>query len=90
MTDGAQTRNLRSHNPTQFRELHSELKVRGSETVPERPDELSKMVLAIAARGLWLGAKRGWGKRGGESSRMLYQRLRNGVDGVVGVAPPDY
>src|SRR5215211_9024824 len=48
-------------------------------------DELSKMVLAISARGTWLKVERGWGKKGGESCRMLHLRFRNGVDGVVGV-----
>jgi putative DNA primase/helicase len=65
--------------------LHEELKKRKSEAVPSRADELSKMVYAIAARGTWLKAERGWGKKGGESCRMLHLRFRNGVDGVVGV-----
>jgi hypothetical protein len=65
--------------------LHDVLKNRGSEAVPERPDELSKMVLDISAWGTWLKAERGWGKNGGESCRMLHLRFRNGVDGVVGV-----
>ena len=43
------------------------------------------MVLAISARGTWLKVERGWGKKGGESCRMLHLRFRNGVDGVVGV-----
>jgi hypothetical protein len=67
--------------------LHDVLKNRGSEVVPERPDELSKMVLDISAWGTWLKAERGWGKNGGESCRMLHLRFRNGVDGVVGVDP---
>jgi hypothetical protein len=65
--------------------LHEELEKRKSKAVPERPDELSKMVLAISARGTWLNVERGWGKKGGESCRMLHLRFRNGVDGVVGV-----
>jgi hypothetical protein len=65
--------------------LHEELKRRGSEVLPERPDELSKMVYAISRRGTWLKAERGWGKKGDESCRMLHLRLSNGVDGVVGV-----
>jgi hypothetical protein len=67
--------------------LHEELTKRKSEPLPERPDELSKMVIAISARGTWLKAERGWGKKGGESCRMLHLRFRNGVDGVVGVDP---
>ncbi len=69
--------------------LHEGLNKRGSEALPQRPDELSKMVLAISARGTWLKAERGWGKKGGESRRMLQLRLRNGVDGVVGVDQQD-
>jgi putative DNA primase/helicase len=65
--------------------LHEELKKRKSEALPERPDELSKMVLSISERGTWLKAERGWGKKGGESCRMLHLRFRNGVVGVVGV-----
>ena len=65
--------------------LHKVLKRRKSEAVPERPDELSKMVLAISARGTWLKAERGWGKKGGESCRVLHLNLMDGVDGVVGV-----
>ena len=65
--------------------LHQELKKRKSEALPERADELSKMVLSISDRGTWLRAERGWGKKGGESRRMLHLRFRNGVDGVVGV-----
>jgi hypothetical protein len=65
--------------------LHEALKKQKCEAIPERPDELSKMVLAISARGTWLKAERRWGKKGGESCRMLHLRLRNGVDGVVGV-----
>jgi hypothetical protein len=65
--------------------LHEELKERKSEALPERPDELSKMVLSISERGTWLKAERGWGKKGGESCRMLHLRCRNGVVGVVGV-----
>jgi hypothetical protein len=65
--------------------LHEELKSRGNEAVPSRADELSKMVLSISERGTWLKAERGWGKKGGESCRMLHLRFRNGVDGVVGV-----
>ena len=65
--------------------LHEELKKRKSEALPDRPDELSKMVLAISERGTWLKAERRWGKKGGESRRMLHCSFRNGVDGVVGV-----
>ena len=65
--------------------LHEELKRRGSEAVPSRADESTKMVLSISARGTWLKVERGWGKKGGESCRMLHLRFRNGVDGVVGV-----
>ena len=43
--------------------LHKELKKRGGEALPERPDESSKMVLAISKRGTWLKAQRGWGKK---------------------------
>jgi putative DNA primase/helicase len=69
--------------------LHKELKKRKSEAVPGRADELSKMVLLISERGTWLKAERGWGKKGGESCRILHLRFRNGVDGVVGVDPQD-
>jgi hypothetical protein len=65
--------------------LYEELKRRGSEALPDRPDELSKMVLAIAAWGTWLKAERRSGKKDGESRRMVHLRFRNGVDGVVGV-----
>ena len=39
--------------------LHSKLRNRGSEAVPERPDELGKMVYAIARQGTWLRAEPG-------------------------------
>src|SRR4029453_16250915 len=65
--------------------LHEALMKRKCEAVPQRPDELSKMVLSISARGTWLKVERGWGRKGGESCRMLHLRFRNGVDGVVGV-----
>src|SRR5215211_848024 len=65
--------------------LHEELEKLKSEALPERPDELSKMVLAMSERGTWLIAERKWGKKGGVSCRILHLRLRNGVDGVVGV-----
>ncbi len=65
--------------------LHEELKSRKGEAVPSRADELSKMVLSNSERGTWLKAERGWGKKGGESCRMLHLRFRNGVDGVVSV-----
>jgi hypothetical protein len=54
--------------------LHAELTNRGCEVVPKRPDELSKMVLAISAQETWLKAERGWSKKGGESRRMLHLR----------------
>jgi hypothetical protein len=41
--------------------LHQELKKRKSEALPERLDELSKMVL-YTNRSTWLKAERGWGK----------------------------
>jgi hypothetical protein len=66
--------------------LHQELMSRGSEIVPERPDELSKLVLALSARSTWLKAEQGW-KRNHESKsrRAIHLCFRNGVDGVVGV-----
>ena len=42
--------------------LHEELTKRKSEAVPERPDELSKMVYAISGQGTWLKAEPGWKK----------------------------
>lgn len=65
--------------------LLTELRKRGCVGVPERPDELSKVVLALSARGTWLMAERKWGKKDSESRRMLRLRLKNGVDGVVSV-----
>jgi hypothetical protein len=68
-------------------ELLQALIDRGSEAVPERPDELSKAVLEISGLATWLKAERGWGKKAGKSHRTLRLYLRNGVDGVVGVDP---
>jgi putative DNA primase/helicase len=66
--------------------LHEELKSRKGEAVPSRADELSKMVLAISARGTWLKAEPGWKKnKEGKSRRAIHLYFRNGVDGVVGV-----
>lgn len=63
---------------------------RGSDVVPERPDELSKKVLAMAKRGTWLVAERGWHRNEkNKSGRALRLWLRNGVDGVVGVYAQD-
>jgi hypothetical protein len=79
---------LQAHNaewtgePSKLRE---ELVKRGSEAVPERPDELSKAVLEMSSRSIWLIAERRWGKLEGKSYRTLQMRLKNGVDGVVGV-----
>jgi hypothetical protein len=66
--------------------LHKELTNRGSEVVPGRPDELGKMVYAIARQGTWLRAESGWKKNEkGQSRRAIHLRFKNGVDGVVGV-----
>jgi hypothetical protein len=66
--------------------LHEALKKRKSEAVPERPDELGKMVYAISRRGTWLKAEQGWKKNEeGQSRRAIHLCFRNGVDGVVGV-----
>jgi hypothetical protein len=67
--------------------LHEALLERGGEAVPERPDELSKMVLDIANRSASLEAERAWRKHDGRSQRILRLALRNGVDGVVGLDP---
>jgi putative DNA primase/helicase len=68
--------------------LHEALKKHKSEAVPERPDELSKMVYAISGRGTWLKAEPGWKKnKEGKSRRAIHLCFRNGVDGVVGVDP---
>jgi Protein of unknown function (DUF3987)/Bifunctional DNA primase/polymerase, N-terminal len=57
--------------------LHEELKKRKSEAVSERPDELSKMVYAIAGRGTWLKAEPGWTKNEeGKSRRAIRLRLK--------------
>jgi putative DNA primase/helicase len=66
--------------------LHEELKRHGSEAVPSREDELSRMVYAISNQGTWLKAQPGWKKNEeGKSRRAIHLRFRNGVDGVVGV-----
>jgi putative DNA primase/helicase len=66
--------------------LHEELRKRKSEALPDRPDELSKMVYAISGRGAWLKAEPGWKKNAeGQSRRAIHLCFRNGVDGVVGV-----
>jgi len=66
--------------------LHEELKRRGSEAVPSRADELSKMVYAISDRRTWLKTEPGWKKNEeGKSHRTIHLLSRNGVDGVVGV-----
>ncbi|HZF59457.1 MAG TPA: DUF3987 domain-containing protein [Rubrobacter sp.] len=67
--------------------LHEALLERGGEAVPERPDELSKMVLDIANRSASLTVDRAWRKHDGKSQRILRLALRNGVDGVGGVDP---
>jgi hypothetical protein len=60
--------------------LQEELKRRKSEALPERPDELSKMVYAISDRGTWLKAKPGWKKNEeGQSRRTIHLCFRNGV-----------
>jgi putative DNA primase/helicase len=68
-------------------ELRRALVDRGCEVVPETPDVLSRKMLATSRRGTWLVAEKGWGRKGGKSHRTLRLRLRNGVDGVVGVDP---
>jgi hypothetical protein len=66
--------------------LHDELTSRGSEAVPGRPDELGKMVYAIARQGTWLKAEPGWKRNEeGKSRRAVRLCFKNGVDGVVGV-----
>ena len=66
--------------------LHAELRKRGSEAMSGRPDELAKMVYAIARQGTWLKAESGWQKNEeGESRRAISLCFRNGVDGVAGV-----
>ena len=66
--------------------LHEELRNRKSEALPERPDELCKMVYAISNQGTWLKAEPGWKKNEeGKSRRAIHLCFRNGVDGVVGV-----
>ena len=63
--------------------LHKALKKRKSEAVPERPDELSKMVYAIARQGTWLKAKPGSKKnKEGKSRRAIHLCFRNGVVSV--------
>jgi hypothetical protein len=67
--------------------LREKLLERGGEAMPDRPDELSKMVLGIANRGASLAVDRAWRKHDGRSRRILRLALRNGVDGVGGVDP---
>ncbi len=62
--------------------LHEALLERGGEAVPDRPDELSKMVLDIANRSVSLAVDRAWRKHDGKSRRILRLTLRNGVDGL--------
>ena len=71
--------------------LHKALKKRKCEALPERPDELSKMVYAIARQGTWLKAEPGWKKNAeGKSRRVIHLRFKDGVDGVVGVDQHPY
>jgi hypothetical protein len=67
--------------------LREKLLERGGEAVPDRPDELSKMVLDIGTHSASLTVDRAWRKRFGKSRRVLRLLLRNGVDGVDGVDP---
>jgi hypothetical protein len=70
-------------------DLHQQLAERESEALPRRPDELSKLVLAISARGTWLKAESGWKKNEeGKSRRAIHLYFKNGVDGVVRVDQP--
>jgi hypothetical protein len=67
--------------------LWQALKDRGSEVLPDRPDELSKQILVLTSRCMWFvrGPKK-YGKRAdGSSCRVLHLLLKNGVDGAVGV-----
>ena len=65
--------------------LHEELLEQGSEAVPTRPDELSKMVLDIGNHSASLAVDRAWRKHDGKSHRILRLALTNGVDSVDGV-----
>jgi hypothetical protein len=65
--------------------LHEKLLERGGEAVPDRPDELSKMVLDIGNHSASLAVDRAWRKHDGKSRRILRLTLTNGVDGVDGV-----
>ena len=64
-------------------------------SLPERPDELSKLALRIGERSVALEVRQGWrreGGREGRSRRVLKLELRdhkpeNGVGGVVAVDP---
>jgi Protein of unknown function (DUF3987) len=67
--------------------LHEELLKRDSEAMPNRPDELSKMVLDIGNHSASLEVGRAWRKHDGKSRRILKLFLRNGVDRVDGVDP---
>jgi len=67
--------------------LHERLLERGGEAVPNRPDELSKMVLDIGNHSASLAVDRAWRKQDGKSRRVLKLLLRNGVEGVDGVDP---
>jgi hypothetical protein len=65
--------------------LHEGLLERGGEAVPNRPDELSKMVLDIGNHSASLTVDRAWRKHDGKSRRVLKLHLKNSVDRVDGV-----
>jgi hypothetical protein len=73
--------------------LHEELLKRDSGAMPNRPDELSKMVLEIGNHSASLEVDRAWRKHEGKSRRTLKLFLENGVDRVDSVdseTPSDY
>jgi hypothetical protein len=65
--------------------LREKLLERGGEAVPDRPDELSKMVLDIGNHRASLAVERAWRKLDGKSRRVLKLCLKDGVDRVAGV-----
>ncbi len=76
-------------------DLHLVLQSREFQGLPDRPDELSKLVLEIGERSSRLSTRRGWRKIGGRKGsprRVLKLELseetqKNGVDPVVPVDP---
>lgn len=71
-------------------ELHEALGDQGATSLPERPEELSKLVLRIGERSPALEVSQGWrkvGGRAGRSKRVLNLSLKNAVGPVVTVDP---